>query len=66
MPERGNVISRHWFSQNIRAVLDFVMERARPNLEQIKSKRDQPSRPPAFDLQGFLRAPRREAWSAQR
>jgi len=60
MPERGNVISRHWFS-NIRAVLNFVTEGARPNLEQIKSKRDQPSRAPAFDFQGlFLRAPRRE------
>jgi hypothetical protein len=35
-------------------------------LEQIKSKRDQPSRAPAFDLQGFLRAPRREVSSAQR
>ncbi|MEY2555132.1 MAG: hypothetical protein QOF93_276 [Verrucomicrobiota bacterium] len=40
MPERGNVISRHWFSQNVRAVVYFVTERARPNLQQIKSKRD--------------------------
>lgn len=60
MPERGNVISRHWFSQNIRAVVDFVTERARPNLQQVKSKPDQPSRRPTFDLQGFLRASRRE------
>ena len=60
MPERGNVISRHWFPQNIRPVVDFVTERACPNLKQIKSKRDQPSRQPTFDLQGFLRAPRRE------
>ena len=59
MPERGNVISCDWFSQNIRAVVDFVTERARPNLQQMKSKRDQPSRHPTFDLQGFLRAPRR-------
>jgi len=60
MPERGNVVSRHRFSQNVRAVVDFVTERARPNLEQIEPKRDQPSRQPTFDLQGFLRAPRRE------
>ena len=59
MPERGNVISRHGFSQNVCAVVDFVSERARPNLQQIKSKRDQPSRRPTFDLQGFLRVPRR-------
>ena len=60
MPERGNVISRHWFPQNIREVVDLVTKCARPNLQQIKSERDQPSRAPAFDLQGFLRALRRE------
>jgi hypothetical protein len=59
MPERGNVISRHRFSQNVRAVVDFVTEGARPDLEQVISKRDQPSRQPTFDLQGFLRALRR-------
>ena len=60
MPERSNVISSYRFPKKIRAIVDFVAESARPHLEQIKSKRDQPSRAPAFDLQGFLRAPRRE------
>ena len=60
MPERGNVISSYRFPKKIRAIVHFVAECARPNLEQIKSKRDQPSRTPAFDLQGFLRARRRE------
>jgi len=58
MPERSNVISRDRFSQKMSAIVDFVTERARPNLEQVKSKRDQPSRRPTFDLQGFLRVPR--------
>ena len=59
MPEGGNVISRDRFSQKMGAIVDFVTERARPNLEQVKSKRDQPSRRPTLDLQGFLRVPRR-------
>jgi hypothetical protein len=59
MPERGNVISRDWLSQEMGAIVDFVTERTRPNLEQVKSKCDQPSRRPTFDLQGVLRAPRR-------
>src|SRR5207253_11349603 len=66
MPERCDVISFHRLFNNAHAVVDFVAERPGPNLEQAKSERDQPLRAPAFDLQGFLRGPRREVSSAQR
>jgi len=57
MPKRCDVISGGPRADNARAVVHFVAKRARQDLEHVKSKRDQPSRAPAFDLQGFrLRA----------
>ena len=55
VPKRDDVISFNRLSDNARAVVHFVAQRSGQNLQQTKSKRDQPSRAPAFDLQVFFR-----------
>src|SRR4029077_9363090 len=68
VPKRSNIIFGHRSADNARPVIDFVTQRARPNLQQIKSERDQPSRQPTFDFQCFLRfanalsSPQRYVW----
>lgn len=67
MPKRADIIFGDRFSNNASAIVDFVTQGPPQPFQEIKSKRDQPSRFPAFDLQDFLRAPpRRTVWSAQR
>ncbi len=55
VPERADVILRDRSADHTRAVVDFITQRTSPELQQTKSKRDQPSRKPAFDLQLFFR-----------
>ena len=55
MPERADVIFRHRFPEDARPIVNFVTERTLPDPQQTNSKRNQPSRKPAFDLQLFLR-----------
>src|SRR6266850_1082273 len=55
MPERADVIFRHRFPEDARAIVNVITQRALPHPQQTNSKRDQPSRKPAFDLQLFLR-----------
>src|SRR5207302_1500694 len=66
VPKRSDVISFNRFSENARVIAHFVAQRPRQNLEQTKSKRDQPSRTPTFQLQDFFGAPWREVFSAHR
>ena len=55
MPQRADIIFRHRFPEDARAIVNFVTERALPNPQQTNSERDQPPRKPAFDLQLLLR-----------
>ena len=55
VPERSDVIFRDRSANDARAVVDFITQRTSPELQQTKSKRDQPSRKPTFDLQLFGR-----------
>src|ERR1051326_8518916 len=67
VPERANKIFRARFSDDAGAIIDFVTQCPAQNSQKIKTKRNKPSRGPAFDLQGFfLPAPRRGVSSAQR
>ena len=54
VPERADIIFRNRFADNPRLVIYLVAQRSRPKLQKPKSKRDQPSRELAFDLQFFL------------
>src|SRR5437762_10039324 len=51
MPESADVILCDWFSNNACAIFDFIAQRARPELQQAKPERDQPTRGSTFDLQ---------------
>jgi len=55
VPERADVIFRHRFSENACPILDVIMQRTLPDPQQTNSKRDEPSRKPAFDIQLLLR-----------
>src|SRR5207248_8312886 len=55
VPKRSDIIFSHRSTDDTRPVIDFVAQSARPNLQQVKAKRDQPSRKPTFDFQCFLR-----------
>src|SRR5215475_4945446 len=54
MPKRADVIFRHRLPDNARSIVNLVTERTLPDPQQTNSKRDQPSRKPAFDLQRFF------------
>jgi len=66
MPERADVIFRHRFPEDARVIVNFVTQRPLPDPQQTNSKRDQPSRQPAFDLQLFLRDGFADLFSPQR
>src|SRR5258708_38734981 len=51
VPKRGDVILPGGLADDAQPVIDFKTQGPRPNLEQAKSKRDQPSRAPALDFQ---------------
>src|SRR4029077_10449246 len=53
VPKRTDVIFRYRSPDDPRPVVDFITQRARPKLQQPKSKRDQRSRKQTFDLQFF-------------
>jgi|SRR6516225_3354914 len=60
VPERADVIFAAGWRRggkfgDPRAIVDFITQCTSPELQQTKSKRDQPSREPAFDLQLFFR-----------
>src|SRR5205814_9661259 len=55
MPKRADVVFRYRFPEDARAIVNMITQRTLPDSQQTNSKRDQPSRKPAFDLQLFLR-----------
>jgi hypothetical protein len=66
VPERADVIFRHGFPHDVRSIINMITQRTLPHPQQPNSKRDQPSRKPAFDLQLFLRDVFADPFSAQR
>jgi hypothetical protein len=66
MPERADVIFRYRFPEDARAIVNMITQRAFPYPQQVHSKRDQPSRKPAFDLQLFFRDVFADPFSPQR
>ena len=54
MPESCDVISFQGLPDDAGAVVDFEAKRSCPHSQEMKSKRDQPSRGAAFDLQLFF------------
>src|SRR6266581_605385 len=58
VPKRADIIFRDRSANDTRAVVDFITQRTSPELQQAKSKRDQPSREPTFDFQLLLGVPR--------
>src|SRR3954466_9171338 len=66
MPECTDVVFRYGLSENARAIIDMIAQRTLADPQQTNSKRDQPSRKPAFDLQFFLRDVFADFFSAQR
>src|SRR4029077_16013194 len=66
MPECADVIFRHRFPEDARPIVNSAPQLPPPNPQQTNSKRDQPSRKPAFDLQLSLRDVFADSFSAQR
>ena len=58
MPKRSNEIAGDRLADDTRPVDNFETQSASQQPQQLNSKRDQPARFPAIDLQDFLRARR--------
>jgi len=63
VPERADIILRYRSADDTCPVVDLIAQRARPELQQAKSERDQPPRKQTFDLQLFFREVLAEALS---